>query len=131
MLRRSLGWLCLILVGIVPLILYYAAQTSPSVIIHDEYGNAIINFEVAHTAVFTSGECVDVAWSVEGIREVYLGSEPTVGQMVAANLVHHRFVKWVSLVSSALPFQLHGYRESDVHAANFPIRVDTYSACPN
>ncbi len=46
----------------------------------DQIGDSTIHFSADRTRVFGAGECVLLEWDVEGVREVWLSLNPTVGQ---------------------------------------------------
>jgi hypothetical protein len=100
-----------------PFVLYYAAQTSPPVIVEDAVANGTVSFEVEHTGVFASGDCVQVRWSVEGIREVYLAGTPTIGSGDQELCVNPN--------SAFLVIVLRVLFQNDT-VKNYPVLVDTY-----
>jgi hypothetical protein len=58
---------------------YRAGLPSPAVI-QETVGDAAIYFAADRTIVWYGGECITLSWRVEGIREIWLRSNPTTGQ---------------------------------------------------
>ncbi len=78
--RRLLGVLALIAALAVGLALRLSAAAAPPVHLLDAVEGAVVAFSVDRSAVFAGGECVALAWQVEGIREVWLSLNPVTGQ---------------------------------------------------
>lgn len=78
-LRRTLC--ALLLVGAAALLLLLArfATNLPPTQLDEQTGGANIHFEVERSQVLLASECIRAAWSVDGIREVYINGEATVG----------------------------------------------------
>lgn len=45
----------------------------------DRYGETSINFAADRNVLFAPGDCTTLRWSVEGVREVYIVGQPTIG----------------------------------------------------
>jgi hypothetical protein len=67
------------LAAAMPTYLGWRTSVSPSMRLEDQVNEATILFEADRTAVYTPGECINLRWSVEGIREVYLLPNPVTG----------------------------------------------------
>ena len=58
----------------------YLAGQAPPLTIDTSQGEAQIFFQADRATVIFSGECLEVRWQVEHIKEVYLNGDPEVGQ---------------------------------------------------
>src|SRR5664279_30810 len=114
---NRLATFLLLLAGLLcSILLIIFAAHPPSAQIHDQVEAASVDFSIDRSQVVLPSDCIYAAWSVEGIREVYIDGAGTVGTG------EREICPWDTQPSLRVVFQGGGEK---IYA--LPVRVLTYN----